>query len=336
MGNQRPAAYSPLPARAANIRGAHHRVNGRGAGDIRFGAWLRPCDHACREPHCDLLPVSARLIDGKAIATNLLTQVRERVQHRIAAGQSAPGLAVIMVGADPASQVYVRNKRQACEKAGILSFSHDLPESISQEDLLALIDKLNADLNVNGILVQLPLPAHIDTATVVERIHPTKDVDGFHPYNIGRLTVRLPTLHSCTPHGIMKLLESTDKEIRGSHAVVVGASNHVGRPMALELLLAGCTVTICHRFTKDLSDQVARADILVVAVGKPELVKGIWIKPGAVVIDVGINRTAGGRLVGDVEFDTAKERASWITPVPGGVGPMTVATLLLNTLQASA
>jgi methylenetetrahydrofolate dehydrogenase (NADP+)/methenyltetrahydrofolate cyclohydrolase len=240
-----------------------------------------------------------------------------------------------MVGDNPASQVYVRNKHQACEKVGIVSFSHNLPESTAQAELLALIDKLNADDNVNGILVQLPLPDHIDTAMVIERIHTSKDVDGFHPYNIGRLAVRLPTQRSCTPLGIMKLLESTDKPIRGSHAVVVGASNHVGRPMALELLLAGCTVTICHRFTLDLQDHVASADILIVAVGKPGLVKGLWIKSGAVVIDVGINRTTDGRFVGDVEFDVAKERASWITPVPGGVGPMTVATLLLNTLQAT-
>jgi len=293
------------------------------------------CDHARRETYRNLLPVSARLIDGKAIAAHLLAQVRERVQHKLAAGIGAPGLAVIMVGANPASQVYVRNKREACEKAGIISLSHDLPETIAQAELLKLIDELNADKHVDGILVQLPLPAHIDTETVIERVHPSKDVDGFHPYNIGRLAVRSPVLHSCTPHGIMKLLESTDRPILGSNAVVVGASNHVGRPMALELLLAGCTVTICHRFTQDLPDQVARADILVVAVGKPGLVKGIWIKPGAVVIDVGINRLMDGRLVGDVEFDIARERASWITPVPGGVGPMTVATLLLNTLEAS-
>ena len=279
--------------------------------------------------------MNAQIIDGKAIATKLLAQVRERVQHKLAAGISAPGLAVIMVGANPASQVYVRNKRLACDSAGVISFSHDLPENISQAELLALIDELNVDKRVDGILVQLPLPAHIDTETVIERIHPSKDVDGFHPYNIGRLALRLPLLRSCTPQGVMKLLESTDRPILGSHAVVVGASNHVGRPMALELLLAGCTVTICHRFTQDLSEQVARADILVVAVGKPGLVNGRWIKPGAVVIDIGINRLADGRLVGDVEFDIAKERASWITPVPGGVGPMTVATLLLNTLEAS-
>jgi methylenetetrahydrofolate dehydrogenase (NADP+)/methenyltetrahydrofolate cyclohydrolase len=279
--------------------------------------------------------VSARILDGKAVAASLLAQVRERVHHKLASGVRAPGLAVIMVGNDPASQIYVRNKRQACERAGIVSFSHDLPTTIAQPELLALIDRLNADKTVDGILVQLPLPGHIDTETVIERIHPSKDVDGFHPYNIGRLAVRLPRLRSCTPHGIMKLLESTDHPLLGQHAVVVGASNHVGRPMALELLLAGCTITICHRFTQDLAEHVARADILVVAVGKPGLIKGQWIRPGAVVIDVGITRLPDGRLVGDVEFDSAVERAGWITPVPGGVGPMTVATLLLNTLEAS-
>jgi methylenetetrahydrofolate dehydrogenase (NADP+)/methenyltetrahydrofolate cyclohydrolase len=279
--------------------------------------------------------MSARILDGKTAAANLLAQVRQRVQHKHSLGLRPPGLAVIMVGNNPASQVYVRNKRQACDRAGVLSFSHDLPETISQNELLALIDRLNNDKQVDGILVQLPLPEHINTETVIERIDPRKDVDGFHPYNIGRLTVRLPTLRPCTPYGIMKLLESTDHSLLGQHAVVVGASNHVGRPMALELLLAGCTVTICHRFTADLAEQVARADILVVAVGKPGLVKGGWIKPGSVVIDVGINRLPDNRLVGDVEFEVAKERAAWITPVPGGVGPMTVATLLLNTLQVS-
>jgi methylenetetrahydrofolate dehydrogenase (NADP+)/methenyltetrahydrofolate cyclohydrolase len=279
--------------------------------------------------------MSARILDGKAIAAGLLAQVKERVDHKRVLGLPAPGLAVIMVGSNPASQVYVRNKRQACEKAGIVSFSHDLPDTITQAQLLSLIDQLNADKRVDGILVQLPLPAHIDTETVIERILPAKDVDGFHPYNIGRLTVRLPLLRPCTPHGIMKLLESTDHSLLGQHAVIVGASNHVGRPMALELLLAGCTVTICHRFTQDLAGMVAMADIVVVAVGKPGLIKGGWIKPGAVVIDVGINRLADGRLVGDVEYERAKERASWITPVPGGVGPMTVVTLLLNTLEAA-
>lgn len=279
--------------------------------------------------------MSAQLLDGKAIADNLLARVSERVQHKRAAGMPAPGLAVIMVGSNPASRVYVRNKRNACERVGIRSLSHDLPEHTTQAELLARIDRLNADPTVDGILVQLPLPAHMDTETVIERIHPTKDVDGFHPYNIGRLAVRLPALRSCTPLGVMKLLESTDHPLLGQNAVVVGASNHVGRPMALELLLAGCTVTICHRFTQDLPEQVARADILVVAVGRPGLVRGQWIKPGAVVIDVGISRLADGKLVGDVEFELAKERASWITPVPGGVGPMTVAILLLNTLEAA-
>jgi len=279
--------------------------------------------------------MSARLLDGKSIAEKLLTQVAERVRHKLANGIPAPGLAVIMVGTNHASQVYVRNKRTACERVGIRSLSHDLPERTTQAELLALIDRLNADKSVDGILVQLPLPTHIDTDTVIERIHPTKDVDGFHPCNIGRLAVRLPALRSCTPHGVMKLLESTDHTLLGQNAVVVGASNHVGRPMALELLSAGCTVTICHRFTQNLSEQVARADILVVAVGKPGLIKGHWVKPGAVVIDIGINRLPDGKLVGDVDFNVAKEQAGWITPVPGGVGPMTVATLLLNTLEAA-
>jgi methylenetetrahydrofolate dehydrogenase (NADP+) / methenyltetrahydrofolate cyclohydrolase len=279
--------------------------------------------------------VTARLIDGKVIAAGLLAQIRERVQQKLSKGLPAPGLAVILVGADPASQVYVRNKRQACEQAGILSFDHDLPAETGQAQLLALIDRLNADTKVNGILVQLPLPAHIDTTTIIERITPAKDVDGFHPYNVGRLALRLPLLRPCTPYGVMKLLESAGIPVRGSHAVVVGASNHVGRPMALELLMAGCTVTICHRFTQNLPEQAARADILVVAVGKPGFVKGSWIKPGATVIDIGINRLADGRITGDVEFEVARERAGWITPVPGGVGPMTVATLLLNTLETS-
>lgn len=280
-------------------------------------------------------PMSARLLDGKKIAAQHLTQISERIKTRLAANIPAPGLAVIIVGNNPASQVYVRRKRQACEQAGVVSFAHDLPEQTRETELLAIIDQLNQDTRVHGILVQLPLPAHIHTETVIERIHPQKDVDGFHPYNIGRLAVRQPLLRSCTPYGVMKLLEATDRPIRGSDAVIVGASNHVGRPMALELLLAGSTVTLCHRFTRNLAEQVARADLLVVAVGQPGMVKGRWIKPDAVVIDVGINRTSDGRLCGDVEFEAAKERASWITPVPGGVGPMTVAMLLQNTLEAS-
>ncbi|HFD92395.1 MAG TPA: bifunctional methylenetetrahydrofolate dehydrogenase/methenyltetrahydrofolate cyclohydrolase FolD, partial [Gammaproteobacteria bacterium] len=239
------------------------------------------------------------------------------------------------IGNDPASEVYVANKRRACEEAGIVSRSYDLDEDITQEALLAIIDELNQDDTIDGILVQLPLPRHIDTETIIERIRPDKDVDGFHPYNIGRLALRIPVLRSCTPRGIMTLLGHTGEELRGLDAVVVGASNHVGRPMNFELLLAGCTITTCHRFTRDLPAHVARADIVVVAVGKPGLIKGEWIKPGAIVIDVGINRNEQGKLVGDVEFASAVERAGWITPVPGGVGPMTVATLLENTLYAA-
>lgn len=279
--------------------------------------------------------MAARLIDGKSIAAALRAELRTRVQGRIAAGQRVPGLAVVMVGDNAASQVYVRNKRKACDEVGMRSFSYDLPTSTTQSELLALIDRLNANPEVDGILVQLPLPEQISQDTVIERINPTKDVDGFHPYNIGRLALRAPVLRPCTPRGVIRLLESTGAPIRGLDAVVVGASNHVGRPMALELLLAGCTVTTCHRFTRDLAEQVGRADVLVVAVGKPALVKGEWIRPGSIVIDIGINRDADGTLVGDVEFETARQRAGWITPVPGGVGPMTVATLLLNTLEAT-
>ena len=278
--------------------------------------------------------MTAQLIDGKTIAAQIRRDIRDRVDSRVALGMRVPGLAVILVGKDPASEVYVRNKRKGCEDAGIHSVAHDLPAETRQEELLTLIDTLNADAQVDGILVQLPLPAHIDAETVVERIRPDKDVDGFHPYNIGRLAIRMPLLRSCTPFGVITLLNSIGETFYGREAVVVGASNHVGRPMGLELLLAGCTVTTCHRFTKDLAAHVGRADILVVAAGKPGLVRGEWIKSGATVIDVGINRTADGQLVGDVEFIPARERAAWITPVPGGVGPMTVATLLQNTLMA--
>lgn len=279
--------------------------------------------------------MTARLIDGKAIAASIRNEIKVRIETRLTRGLRAPGLAVILVGADPASEVYVRNKRKACEEAGVHSFAHDMPGTTRQTELLALIDTLNADPAIDGILVQLPLPAHIDTETVVERIRPDKDVDGFHPYNIGRLAIRMPLLRSCTPYGVMTLLKHTGETFHGHEAVVVGASNHVGRPMGLELLLAGCTVTTCHRFTADLAAHVGQADILVVAAGKPGLVKGAWIKPGATVIDVGINRAADGKLVGDVEFEPALQRAAWITPVPGGVGPMTVATLLQNTLLAA-
>jgi methylenetetrahydrofolate dehydrogenase (NADP+)/methenyltetrahydrofolate cyclohydrolase len=278
--------------------------------------------------------MSARIIDGKSIAGNIRQQIRHSIDERLAAGKRQPGLAVILVGNDPASEIYVRNKRRACEDAGVLSRSYDLSEETSQQQLLDLIDALNEDRQIDGILVQLPLPAHINAETVIERIHPDKDVDGFHPYNIGRLALRIPQLRSCTPCGIMTLLDSTDEPYYGREAVVVGASNHVGRPMVLELLLAGATATCCHRFTKDLQAHVGRAEILIVAAGKPGLVPGEWIRPGATVIDVGIHRSEKG-LIGDVAFETARERAAWITPVPGGVGPMTVATLLQNTLHAA-
>ncbi len=279
--------------------------------------------------------MTAQLIDGKAIAQSIRQQLKQKVAARQAAGQRIPGLAVILVGADPASQVYVGSKRKACEEVGFISRSYDLPESTSEEELLALIDSLNEDAAIDGILVQLPLPEHIKESKVIERIRPDKDVDGFHPYNVGRLAQRIPVLRSCTPMGIMTLIKSTGIDTYGLDAVVVGASNIVGRPMTLELLLAGCTTTTCHRFTKDLKDKVSRADLLGVAVGKPGFIPGSWIKPGAIVIDVGINRLDSGRLVGDVDFDLACERASHITPVPGGVGPMTIASLLENTLFAA-
>lgn len=279
--------------------------------------------------------MAAQRIDGKLVAADLLGKVATRVQARRAAGKRAPGLAVILVGSDPASSVYVGSKRKRCEETGVLSYSHDLPAETTETDLLALIDRLNDDPAVDGILVQLPLPAHINADTVIERIDPAKDVDGFHPYNFGRLAQRRPLLRPCTPRGIMTLLESTGQELVGLDAVVVGASNIVGRPMALELLMARCTVTICHSKTRDLAAKVAAADLVVVGVGIPGFVKGEWIKPGAIVIDVGINRLDDGRLVGDVEFASAAERAGWITPVPGGVGPMTVATLLENTVDAA-
>ncbi|RMG31239.1 MAG: bifunctional methylenetetrahydrofolate dehydrogenase/methenyltetrahydrofolate cyclohydrolase FolD [Gammaproteobacteria bacterium] len=279
--------------------------------------------------------MTARILDGRAVAAELRRRVAEGVRERTSRGLPPPGLAVILVGEDPASRVYVRNKRRACEEVGIRSFKHDLPADTSEAALLALIDRLNRDPAVDGILVQLPLPPHIDAEAVVERIRPDKDVDGFHPYNMGRLALRIPTLRPCTPWGVMQLLEITGQDLHGREAVVVGASNIVGRPMALELLLAGCTVTVCHRFTRDLPTHVARAEILVVAVGKPGIVKGTWIREGATVIDVGINRTPEGKLVGDVEFEAAAARAAWITPVPGGVGPMTVAVLLENTLRAA-
>jgi len=278
---------------------------------------------------------TAQIIDGKAIAAGVRREVREESDRLASRGLRRPGLAVVLVGDDPASQVYVRNKRLACEECGILSVSHDLPHSTTQTELLSLIDRLNADDQIDGILVQVPLPDHIDERAVIEAIDPAKDVDGFHPYNVGRLALRNPLMRPCTPYGVIRLLEKTGIPAKGKHCVVVGASNLVGRPMSLELLLAGATVTICHRFTEGLREHVAAAEILVVAVGKPGIVRGEWIKPGAVVIDVGINRMPNGKLVGDVEFEVARERASFITPVPGGVGPMTVAMLMKNTLESA-
>lgn len=278
--------------------------------------------------------MTAHLIDGKLIAKQVRRDVALYVDSLKQAGKREPGLAVVLVGSDPASQVYVSNKRKACDEVGFNSRSYDLPADTSQQQLLDLVDELNEDPSIDGILVQLPLPAGLDAEQILERIHPHKDVDGFHPYNIGRLAQRIPALRPCTPKGIMTMIEATKRPVKGLDAVIVGASNIVGRPMSLELLLAGCTVTTCHKFTQDLKSHVSRADLVVVAVGKPAFIPGDWIKPGAIVIDVGINRTAAGSLVGDVEFDKAVERAGWITPVPGGVGPMTVASLIENTLEA--
>jgi methylenetetrahydrofolate dehydrogenase (NADP+)/methenyltetrahydrofolate cyclohydrolase len=277
----------------------------------------------------------ARIIDGKGVAAALRTALAARTAAFAARHGRPPGPDVLLVGSDAASQVYVRSKRRACQEVGMASFAHDLPADTREAELLALIDRLNADPAVDGILLQLPLPDHIWPEVVLERSDPAKDVDGFHPYNIGRLAQRLPGLRPCTPRGIMRLLEHYEIPVRGQHAVVVGASNIVGRPAALELLLAGATVTICHRFTRDLQAHVERAQLLVVAVGKPGLIPGDWIAPGATVIDVGINRLPDGSLRGDVDFDAARQRAAWITPVPGGVGPMTIAMLLENTLAAA-
>jgi methylenetetrahydrofolate dehydrogenase (NADP+)/methenyltetrahydrofolate cyclohydrolase len=279
--------------------------------------------------------MTAQLIDGKAIAAEVRQTVKRRIEDRLRAGLRTPGLAVILVGQDPASEIYVRNKRRACDEAGVLSRSYDLPADTPEKELLELVEALNNDEEIDGILVQFPLPDQIDADKVTECIRPDKDVDGFHPYNIGRLALRRPLLRSCTPHGIITLLEHTGEAFHGREAVIVGASNIVGRPMSLELLLAGCTVTTCHRFTRNLESHVGSADVLVVAVGKQGLVPGEWIKAGATVIDVGINRLEDGSLTGDIGFEAARQRAAWITPVPGGVGPMTVATLLENTLFAA-
>ena len=257
----------------------------------------------------------------------------ERLSQR--KGKRAPGLAVVLVGSDPASQIYVRNKRKACEECGFVSKSYDLPAETSEKEVLDLIDQLNADDTIDGILVQLPVPKQINSTKIIERIVPAKDVDGFHPYNVGRLCQRIPSLRSCTPKGIMTMIRSAGfDDIKGMNAVVVGASNIVGRPMTMEFLLAGCTTITTHRFTRNLESFVRQADILVVAVGKPNFIPGDWIKDGAIVIDVGINRLPDGKVTGDVEFAEASKHAAYITPVPGGVGPMTVASLIENTLEA--
>jgi methylenetetrahydrofolate dehydrogenase (NADP+)/methenyltetrahydrofolate cyclohydrolase len=278
--------------------------------------------------------MSALIIDGKKIATQIRQNVATQVESIVTSGRRAPGLAVIIVGNNPASEVYVTNKRKACDEVGFLSNVVHLPANSQQQDIIKLINELNEDKTIDGILLQLPLPAGLDAESLLEKIDPHKDVDGFHPYSLGRLAQRSPVLRPCTPKGIMTLIESTKRPMKGEHAVVVGASNIVGRPMALELLLAGYTVTVCHKFTKNLASHVGQADLLIVAVGKPEFIPGAWIKPNATVIDVGINRLNDGRLVGDVEFDSAVEIAGQITPVPGGVGPLTVASLIENTLES--
>ena len=278
--------------------------------------------------------MSANIIDGKEIAKNLRAELAHQVAAFTDSGFRKPGLAVILVGDNAASQVYVRNKKKACEDVGINTIAYDLPTTTTQNELEALIDKCNADEAIDGILVQFPLPEGLDETRVIEKIVPSKDVDGFHPYNVGRLTQRIPTLRACTPKGIMTMLKTVRDDLKGVNALVVGASNIVGRPMALELLLAGATVTVTHKFTKDLESFVRKADLVVVAVGKPRFLNGQWIKDGAIVIDVGINRLEDGSLCGDVDYDEAAKHASYITPVPGGVGPMTVATLMENTVQA--
>jgi methylenetetrahydrofolate dehydrogenase (NADP+)/methenyltetrahydrofolate cyclohydrolase len=278
--------------------------------------------------------MSAKILDGKAVAENLLQDLKKEIDVRSKKGIRSPSLAVVLIGSNPASSIYVKNKRLACEKIGVKSIAYDLPNETSEKELLTLIETLNNDASIDGILVQSPLPAHINNEVIFENISPHKDVDGFHPKNIGLLAIKQPQLRSCTPYGVMKLIEATHLPIQGLDAIVVGSSNHVGRPMALELLLAGSTVTICNRYTQKLQQKIELADIVVAAAGIPGMIKGSWIKPGAIVIDIGINRLESGKIIGDIEFDIAKTRAGFITPVPGGVGPMTVATLMENTLLA--
>lgn len=278
---------------------------------------------------------TAQILDGRAVADRLIANVATAVNQHLSEGGRKPSLAVILVGDDPASEIYVNNKVRACEQAGIESVDHRLPHGTGRGELLALIDELNRDKAIDGILVQLPLPPHLDERLVTRRIAPEKDVDGFHPVNLGRLAARDPDLRPCTPRGVMSLLNAYNIDTKGLNALMVGASNIVGRPLALELLLAGATVTVAHRFTRNLEDLVARAEVLCVAVGKPGLIQSEWISPDTIVIDIGINRGDDGKLRGDVDFETARKRAAWITPVPGGVGPMTVATLMQNTAEAA-
>ena len=279
--------------------------------------------------------MTANIIDGKKIAGKIISEIKDKVIANQSEGIAPPGLAVIQVGEDPASSVYVRNKRKACEEVGMKSFNYDLDESTTQQELIELVENLNNNADVNGILIQLPLPSHINETIVIETINPTKDVDGFHPYTIGRLMQRIPLLRPCTAIGVISMMEAIEIDPKGMHAVIVGASNLVGRPLNLELLLKGATTTVCHKFTKNLKDHVMSADILAVAIGKPNFIPGDWIKEDAIVFDIGINRDESGKLTGDVDFESAKEQASWISPVPGGVGPMTVAMLIKNTLLAS-
>ena len=276
-----------------------------------------------------------RILDGNEVSAAMIARVRAAIDAHCAAGGRRPGLAVVLVGDDPASAIYVNAKRRDCERAGIRARDLDLPGGTSQEELLALIDELNESPDVDGILVQLPLPPQIEESAVTNRIRADKDVDGFHAFNVGRLALRQPGLRPCTPRGVMALLHYYGIANKSMHAVIVGASNIVGRPMALELLWYGSTVTVSHRFTHNLAEHVGSADLLISAIGKPGVIRSEWIKPGAIVVDVGINRLPDGRLTGDIEFETAVQRASWISPVPGGVGPMTRATLMLNTAEAA-
>ncbi|MDB6096593.1 MAG: bifunctional methylenetetrahydrofolate dehydrogenase/methenyltetrahydrofolate cyclohydrolase [Francisellaceae bacterium] len=279
--------------------------------------------------------MSAQILNGKKLSLFLEQELKTTVEKRKILNQKIPGLAVILVGNDAASEVYVANKRKACARVGFNSFAYNLPSSVTEAEILLLINDLNENNEIDGILVQLPLPPQVNTLNIIKAIDPLKDVDGFHPYNIGLLSLQAPCLRACTPAGIMTLLASTGIALQGLNATIIGISNIVGRPMILELLQAGCTVTACHKKTKDLPFFVKNADILIVAIGKPNIIKGEWIKKGAIIVDVGINRLPNGKMVGDIEFEKAAVKASWITPVPGGVGPMTVISLLQNTLYAT-